>query len=484
MDSAKLYGQVAIIFDHAYAHSAFFRESSGLGIIFSGPSLKADDVLARDIAYHQIQLNKDVILVTEDAGLKRRCRQGSASSPSSLRKTKKQMKKISAPIVKNNRKLQTIGSFEFAEFMMRSFVDSKSDETSLNSLTQNEQMNYRLLESVMQRETSLRSQCQYLMRMEARSRERKLSEIYKRDINSVKIKIQEAVSSCRRQLNEMSEFQDLVLQSDEKSYEDNTNAREICEQASVEGTLQTAILERELADDSTFLFRSCRIASKLASLSRTVGRAEETWERIVLAENMRRNLSLNITFPNAYVNPGHDMEGGSGDSWTAAGLFVEGDFSAGADVHEGDDASVKYSLDVRSDTISGGCGEDAVSDGRDSAGDVGYREQDLLESSALIANDCGNRSGWNICSDSVRSGDVDGDNSGSGPSKGTAVDYDASVYSGTVIDGSVSDDTVSDVSVSDDAVSSIWPSVIPIQEYVRYINSRQFLVAKGKHRNN
>jgi predicted RNA-binding protein with PIN domain len=79
----EMQGRVGIVFDHARQHQAFFLPC-GLAVAFSGPKRSADDVISRDVRWLQESLLRDVLVVTEDQGLRRRCRVSSRAGNTAL----------------------------------------------------------------------------------------------------------------------------------------------------------------------------------------------------------------------------------------------------------------------------------------------------------------------------------------------------------------------------------------------------------------
>jgi Icc-related predicted phosphoesterase len=67
----KLQDQVSLIVDHGSIHESYYLpEGGGLSVVFAGNRMKADDVLARDVAYFQ----RNAIVITADNDLMSRCR--------------------------------------------------------------------------------------------------------------------------------------------------------------------------------------------------------------------------------------------------------------------------------------------------------------------------------------------------------------------------------------------------------------------------
>ena len=69
----KLYNledRVSIIVDHGSEQTAYYLPEGGISMVFAGPSMKADDILARDVQF----FDRNVLVVTSDNNLMSRCR--------------------------------------------------------------------------------------------------------------------------------------------------------------------------------------------------------------------------------------------------------------------------------------------------------------------------------------------------------------------------------------------------------------------------
>lgn len=75
-----LRGRVSLIVDHGSEQSAYWLPERELTVVFGGPTLKADDVIARDVTFCQETFGSDVVVVTADQELMRRCRRAAARS--------------------------------------------------------------------------------------------------------------------------------------------------------------------------------------------------------------------------------------------------------------------------------------------------------------------------------------------------------------------------------------------------------------------
>ena len=66
----NLHNRISLIVDHGSIHSSYYLPEGGLSVVFAGTRMKADDVLARDIAYFE----RNAIVITADNDLMSRCR--------------------------------------------------------------------------------------------------------------------------------------------------------------------------------------------------------------------------------------------------------------------------------------------------------------------------------------------------------------------------------------------------------------------------
>eukprot|EP00957_Ditylum_brightwellii_P045030 3416155-Ditylum_brightwellii.AAC.1 len=78
----NLGGQVSLIVDHGSAPNGYWLKDQGISVIFAGQSMKADDVIVRDVPFCQKELLRDVIVVTADTELIQRCKRAAERSSS------------------------------------------------------------------------------------------------------------------------------------------------------------------------------------------------------------------------------------------------------------------------------------------------------------------------------------------------------------------------------------------------------------------
>mmetsp|Transcript_12701 Transcript_12701/g.23811 ORF Transcript_12701/g.23811 Transcript_12701/m.23811 type:complete len:624 (+) Transcript_12701:83-1954(+) len=72
----NLQDKVTFFVDHGSIHTAYYLPDGGLSMVFAGPRMKADDVLARDIAFFE----RNAIVITADNELMSRCRNAMLNS--------------------------------------------------------------------------------------------------------------------------------------------------------------------------------------------------------------------------------------------------------------------------------------------------------------------------------------------------------------------------------------------------------------------
>jgi hypothetical protein len=100
---------IEVVLDHGF--QAQTLDAAGLSVSFSGPDRSADDVLSHRIVQLQRLEGRDVVLVTEDLVLRKRCRSKAMNS----RLSKKQVKKGLIDAALAERQLNIVTSRCFAE---------------------------------------------------------------------------------------------------------------------------------------------------------------------------------------------------------------------------------------------------------------------------------------------------------------------------------------------------------------------------------
>lgn len=118
--------KVILFFDHGMVEDALsLMPTLDFEISFSGPGKTADDAISALILPLQRKYSKDIVLVTEDAGLRKRCRLQSTDS----RRNRKLAKQIedTETVLSNKHKLYIVTSPSFA----RVLYDLKPDDSSI-----------------------------------------------------------------------------------------------------------------------------------------------------------------------------------------------------------------------------------------------------------------------------------------------------------------------------------------------------------------
>eukprot|EP01038_Epipyxis_sp_PR26KG_P014628 gene14628-19647_t len=136
-----LEGRVVVIFDHGSNHEAYYIKSSGLTIVFAGPTNTADDIISRDVRWIQENMKTNVIVVTEDHQLKRRCHTASMSSRISKKKKKKEIMNdpnSSEVMSQTFYDVDIVGSPTFVEMLYEKSSFDDDNDTSATVATEND----------------------------------------------------------------------------------------------------------------------------------------------------------------------------------------------------------------------------------------------------------------------------------------------------------------------------------------------------------
>ena len=244
--------KMVIYFDHAEEQSAFLTDS-GLSIVFSGPVLSADDVICRDIKWLHSHFLKDVVLITDDQELKQRCRRSKIQS------------------------IKSIGSTLFADLLMSTARSmSTSDDDAVEKLHFQPQ-----IEEVPDKELisySLRFQVEFNLRQKMK----KVQNLLARSSRSKQAELRRRYTFFENQLNN---FLSTITPSNSSNI--NVTSMETSQSIHTDNLVPINPLLKEqgfkLHDDAF---------QRLLSVTNRK-EPEETWERIILAENFRRTLIHN-----------------------------------------------------------------------------------------------------------------------------------------------------------------------------------------------
>jgi hypothetical protein len=229
--------KVAMIVDHGSLHSSYYLEDAGIGMVFAGPKMKADDVLARDVAFFE----NNAIVITADNELKSRCRNAMEKSEADVEVQFIQPIKFITDLEILNNKLKRSNS----DSTIEGSDDSSTDDGQAESLLTEE------LANSINEEIQIRSS---MYETETQMREKK-------NMNTPK---------KRRKLEK--------------------RARMLCERLAMKGgqsidhlTTLNGVTEydRRFQDE---------VLSQWANLREAATRREMTGDRILLAEHFRRQI--------------------------------------------------------------------------------------------------------------------------------------------------------------------------------------------------
>jgi hypothetical protein len=253
--------------------------SMPLVVSFSGVSLTVDDCIVKDLQFIQNILKRDVCVITEDQELRSRCRKNTMSSSSAIRSRKKRVKQIEK--IKTMRIESGYASVKDISMKTLSTIDSRGFMEYL----------YEFLGKTLQ--------------------DRKIPTNVSRDMQVIKDDSNKQNSSLNAIKEELLR-QQVALQRSLQVLEetlDTTTSRRIemklkisCAslQAKLDGLISTyqrlddwddSNMDREydIYEEGQRLFR--RLAADGKSIQPVgVNGAEETWERVILAEKFRQEL--------------------------------------------------------------------------------------------------------------------------------------------------------------------------------------------------
>lgn len=290
-------------------------------ISFSGVSLTVDDCIVKDLKYIQNVLKKDVCIVTEDRELRSRCRKNTMDSAHSNRSRKKAAKlnrelklmSVGHPLgstsdAKLNRKLGLLESTSFMEFLYsvhdmdfeatkrkphidvnpaklyqnvdvpvasRGMGKSSQNSAEENGLdcsmlyTRNDKVNYIL-------EQLFTKQSEYLRKLQL------LNETY---VNTTSSRIKMKLTYSINQMKKLHEGSVSTYQRVYGWFQESNTPSGIAEDTELTKLMD----DFDICDEGTKLFE--RLLNNGRAINPIgVNGAEETWERVILAEKFRQEL--------------------------------------------------------------------------------------------------------------------------------------------------------------------------------------------------
>lgn len=316
-------GHIIVYFDHGSYHEGYHvhsnNESKGeLTIVFSGNRKSVDDIIARDIHWLQTNLQKDVIVVTEDLQLRKRCRNAVMDSRINKKKDKKKQLASADNSVRSMKTLTIIASPLFIETLYEKVeqhvvVNSNSvnDHSSNSSVVRMVNLDEEVL-SLMKEEVLFRQQIESLQKQLSTSTRKTRLGVNTR-LESITNRLKEIVtkSSTAIQALELDSADVDVTHTNSvhssvsvgKSTAESAIADNLFHQSISENTysfnvvkksrelIQQLVLEARYGNSKNIINRNNRRRiSRAARNPAKVNSPEETWERIILAECMRYSL--------------------------------------------------------------------------------------------------------------------------------------------------------------------------------------------------
>lgn len=264
----NMQGKVLVVYDHASKQSGYMLDS-GLGVIFAGPDDCADDVIARDVPVFHRQFNANVVVVTDDKELRRRCSRD--TSP-------RIMKKKGIVDVSSNYTISIISSTLFADYLMSGTLPSTSSSSpstysSVNATKQDTDVCFesikminrpqvKLLLSDMNSEIDLRRKLAQVQTVLARSSRQNKARILSR-AKQIEFRLGKIhASKSPDSINTLAELSKVLNVS----------------------------IENDIIYESRF-----EILSEVLNLLKyDKSHVEDTWERVILAERLRSQLETSV----------------------------------------------------------------------------------------------------------------------------------------------------------------------------------------------
>lgn len=270
---------VALYFDHGDIHDIYKLSKSQLLVGFSGPRMTVDDVISRDVSFIQDILNCNCLVVTEDNELRKRCRKNSQTSSQTIRKKKKETYKMnnnqSSNIFENQQDLKLINSNAFVDFLQDNYdkysliistsnitnfedIDNTNDIRNITNISNNSNLDVILTELIKSR-VEINKNLQVVNKTYYDSSSRRL-----------KGKLETKLDFLRKSLLSIDTNYERI-----SSYLNNNDSKSY---------------------DIDIINNGARLLKRLISNGRgwlsngNVNGAEETWERVILAEKFRRDV--------------------------------------------------------------------------------------------------------------------------------------------------------------------------------------------------
>ena len=329
----RQHDSIILYFDHGSKQQAFYFQDYGIAVAFSGRK-KADDVISRDVSWIHNHLQKNIVIITEDLELRQRCKRAVAPTRLSKKKEKKAAillnqnlssnfnisTRIDTSTEENIFSLYSVSSPSFVGILynqteqgLRPVIDSspfvlspveesvrQHDET-LSSSVQPE--NAHVLLDLFRQELSLREQLDSLHRLILRNSGKKKSRRavadFKRKHRLLTAKLERFYSLNNHTMQSFRAGPQLDASSSSSFSQEDMETLD--EHASAEAEEESDNNQESMSsssDDVMETFFTCDAAEEemirrgaaLLSRAQMPAHKEETWQRVILAEEMRRDL--------------------------------------------------------------------------------------------------------------------------------------------------------------------------------------------------
>ena len=329
---------IILYFDHGSKQQAFYFHDHGIAVAFSGRK-KADDVISRDVSWIRNHLQKNIVIITEDLELRQRCKR--AVGPTRLSKKKEKNAAIllnrasstadnttTTNSTSNEESILSLYSVSSPSFVgilynqteqgLRPVIDSapiilpsvqepiRQHDTAASALSTNavaQRENAHVLLDLFRQELNLREQVDGLQRLILRNSGKKKSRRavadFKRKHRLMTAKLERFYSLNNHTMQSLQVRQQLMNATSSSQEEAGPTATAMIEDLDnddeVEGSddatsgsgdaMMGAFFSGDAAEEEMI-----RRGAALLSRAQMPAHKEETWQRVILAEEMRRDL--------------------------------------------------------------------------------------------------------------------------------------------------------------------------------------------------
>lgn len=262
-EKCGLANKLQLYYDHGKFHEAYKVKQTG--VVFSGEKT-ADDILTRDVAWYRETIGCHVVVITADSGLKSRCHRAARADNKALTIIDSNLFLEAMDAVTINR--TSSSSDELAQELEP--VSSSPSPAAVSIMAgATSALDMR---DLLRLELRLRDQVRSLQRLsQKRSGGRKKRVQFNRRLSEIETRLQ---SCLEKQQQKQASLVEGVGQAGDES----------------EGLVQSKHVRIDSLDEDT-------LASVLREESHGRERREETWERCILAERLRKKLLRSLVLP-------------------------------------------------------------------------------------------------------------------------------------------------------------------------------------------